>query len=221
MGRRNSPFYTREHSRGSLRRRIVTNWVSLYASVSSTTAIHHAPQNVKKRGILTRIAVLAASCILVHTSSAQSAYTEHTIRLDEGGTQPDARISDVAWLAGHWRGEGLGGVVDESWTPPLGSTMAGTFMLTNADSLVLYEMMALVEVNGSVVLWVKHFNPDFTGWEDKSDKVSFPLVRLAPDALYFSGLTFKRINADSMNVFLAMGNGGKVREARLAYRRRR
>lgn len=176
---------------------------------------------MKNCGLVIGISFLTAWCIFVRTSWAQSAYTEHTIQLDEGGTQPEAIIDDVAWLAGHWRGVGLGGVVDESWTPPLGSTMAGTFMLTNADSLVLYEMMALVEANGSIAMWVKHFHPDFTGWEEKNDKVIFPLVRLAPDGLYFSGLTFKRIDDDSMNVFVAMGSGGEVREAMLAYRRQR
>lgn len=163
---------------------------------------------------------IIAWCTFVPASAAQSAYTEHTIQLDDGVPPPTATIDDVAWLAGQWRGEGLGGVVDEAWTPPFGATMAGTFMLSAADTLVLYEMMALVETNGSVAMWVKHFNPDFTGWEEKEDKVTFPLVHLAPDALYFSGLTFKRVEADSMNVFLAVtGPEGTAREAKLAYRR--
>ena len=38
------------------------------------------------------------------------------------------------------------------------------------------ELMALVEVEGSLELWVKHFNADFTGWEEKADFVRFRLV---------------------------------------------
>ena len=41
--------------------------------------------------------------------------------------QPQATIDDMAWLVGHWRGEGLGGIVEENWMPPLAGTMASAF----------------------------------------------------------------------------------------------
>ncbi len=170
------------------------------------------------------LALLAtvAACALAPTCAAQSAYTEHTLQLDDSTRRPSATIHDVAWLAGHWRGEGLGGTIDEVWTPPLGSTMTGAFKLSKADTVVFYEMMAFVEEAGSVSLWVKHFNPDFTGWEEKDDKVVFPLVRLEPDAAYFGGLTFERVDAETMNVYLAFTRrGGAPQEAKLVYRRRR
>lgn len=153
-------------------------------------------------------------------SAAQSAYTEHTLRLDDPADRPAATIQDVAWLAGHWRGEGLGGTIDEVWSPPLGTTMICAFKLSKADTVSFYELAALVEEANSVSMWVKHFNPDFTGWEEKTDKVVFPLVRLEPDALYFEGLTFRRKSEDDVDVYLAFGKrGGEISEAKLVYRR--
>ena len=153
-------------------------------------------------------------------SAAQSAYTEHTLRLDDPARRPAATIDDFAWLAGHWRGEGLGGTIDEVWSPPLGPTMICAFKLSKADTVSFYELAALVEEENSVSMWVKHFNPDFTGWEEKTDKVIFPLVRLEPEALYFEGLTFRRTSNDEMDVYLAFGSrGGEVREIKLVYRR--
>ncbi len=155
-------------------------------------------------------------------ASAQSAYTEHTLRLDDPTRRPAATIQDVAWLAGHWRGEGLGGTIDEIWSPPQGTTMICAFKLSKADTVSFYELAVFVEEANSLSMWVKHFNPDFTGWEEKTEKVVFPLVRLEPDALYFEGLTFDRTGEEDMDVYLAFSSrGGEVREAKLVYRRMR
>lgn len=45
---------------------------------------------------------------------AQTARTEHTLRLEPGADRPAASISDAAWLAGRWVGEGLGATVEEA-----------------------------------------------------------------------------------------------------------
>jgi hypothetical protein len=58
-------------------------------------------------------AVLAAS-----PASAQEKLTERTFRLKAGMQSPPATISDMAWLAGHWAGEALGGLSEEIWSDP-------------------------------------------------------------------------------------------------------
>ncbi len=30
-------------------------------------------------------------------------------------------VEEFAWMAGHWRGEGFGGICEEMWTGPLGA----------------------------------------------------------------------------------------------------
>ena len=41
----------------------------------------------------------------------------------------DVDVEDFAWLAGYWRGEGLGGVCEEIWSEPLAGSMIGLFRL--------------------------------------------------------------------------------------------
>ena len=102
----------------------------------------------------------------------------------------------------------------------MGSNMMGAFQLVQADTVAFYELMAFVEEENSLALWVKHFNPDFSGWEEKDDKVIFPLVRIDASAFYFQGVTFERVDDDSLRVYLAFTReGSPVGETMLTYRR--
>ena len=38
-------------------------------------------------------------------------------------TTPAVTIDDAAWLAGRWVGEGFGGQMEETWSPPVGWSM--------------------------------------------------------------------------------------------------
>ena len=62
--------------------------------------------------------------------------------------------------------------------------------------------------DGTLSLKVKHFNPDFTAWEDQETFVRFPLVRVEPERLYFSGLTLKREGSDRLTIFIVLQRGG-------------
>jgi hypothetical protein len=53
-------------------------------------------------------------CLLAAaTAPGQQQFTENTVRLAEGAASPPATLGGMAWLAGSWRGEGLGGQVEE------------------------------------------------------------------------------------------------------------
>lgn len=151
---------------------------------------------------------------------AQTAQTEHTLRLEPGADRPAASISDAAWLGGRWVGEGLGARVEESWLPPSGRKMVGIFRLVRGDSVQFYELVTLVEEAGSLVLRLKHFGPDLAGWEEKSESVDFPLVRRTPETLWFDGLTIRREGEDRMRIWVALQpDEGEVREELFEYRR--
>lgn len=111
----------------------------------------------------------------------------------EGFVSPPATIADAAWLIGQWSGTGIGGAgAHESWLAPSGTTMVGTFVQELADgSLMFTEHMYLMEQDGSLVVKLKHFNPDLTGWEDKDGMVTFRLLAVEPCALHFSALTYR------------------------------
>jgi len=143
--------------------------------------------------------------LLAATALAQSQNSANTLKLDEHASSPKASIAGVEWLAGHWVGKGLGGVTEEIWSPASGGAMMGVFRAMKDGKPLFYEICLIVEENNSLVLQLKHFNRDLTGWEEKAVVRDFPLVKLTTDAVYFNGITIRK-NADgSMESFVLVG----------------
>jgi hypothetical protein len=137
-------------------------------------------------------------------AAAQTQLTDNTVRLDDGQGAGAARLSDIQWLTGYWIGEGLGGIVDEMWSPARRGSMVGTFRMWKDGELAFSEYFHLAEDSGSVRLRLKHFDSDFHGWEEKDKFVEFPLVKVDGKTAWFDGLTY-RLNADgTLSVFVAM-----------------
>jgi hypothetical protein len=155
-----------------------------------------------KRLLLSLIILCAMSVVIL----AQEKNTEHTLKLAPGQQSPPATINDIAWFAGHWTGAGMGGENEEHWAPPNNGVMLGTFRHFKNGKPVFYEFMAFMEVEGSLLLRIKHFNPDLTGWEEKDKSVDFKFVAKKDGAVYFSGLTFMPTGKDSATIYLAMRN---------------
>ncbi|HVL67443.1 MAG TPA: DUF6265 family protein [Vicinamibacterales bacterium] len=168
------------------------------------------------------LAVGSPGAVLQAAPSAAPAQgsTPNTLTLPEGAPRPPARIADVAWLAGRWVGEGLGGRVEEVWSEPDGGAMVGYFRLVKENTPVFYEIMTLLEVDGGVEMRLKHVNPDMTGWEEKNAFVTFKLVKHDASGAYFTGLTFRKVGDRQVDVYLALRNAdGSVREEKFVYRR--
>jgi len=130
-----------------------------------------------------------------------------------------ATIDDAAWLAGRWKGTGLGGELEEVWSPPEGGQMVGHFRLVQEGKPVFYEFMLLDVVEGGVRMRLKHFNPDHTAWEDKETWTTFTPVSASPTKLEFSALTIERTGADALVMKLKMRREGKVVEEILKFQR--
>lgn len=147
--------------------------------------------------------------------------TPKTVRLAADAPRPKAQIKDLAWLAGRWEGEGLGGTMDEVWSEPVGGAMVGYFRLVRDGKPVFYEILTLLESENSVEMRLKHVNPDMTGWEEKNGYVTFRLVRQDATGAYFEGLTFRRDGPDRIDGYIALRDRttGSVREEKLTYRR--
>jgi hypothetical protein len=159
---------------------------------------------------------------------APAARTANTIGLAADAPRPKATLAAVSWLAGGaWRGDGLGGIAEEQWSAPAGGQMMGMFRLLKpaaggSEALSFYEFLTFVEQEGSLVLKLKHFNPDLTGWEEKDKFVTFRLARVTPEAVYFDGLTFRRDASDRLSIFLALRDSatGTLSEATFRLTRR-
>ncbi len=153
-------------------------------------------------------------------AAGQSKHTEHTYRLDDPDQRPAATLEDVHWLVGNWLADGLGGEIEEVWNPPSAGSMVGMFKVLKAGAVVFYEMMLLVQEEGSLSLKVKHFSPDFTAWEEKADYIDFRLVAVEENAVHFSGLSFYRLGPDRIDGYIALKYSDGIREEKLVYRRR-
>ena len=112
-------------------------------------------------------------------------------------------IGDAAWLAGRWVGEGLGGKIEETWAPAAGGQMIGHFQLVRDGKPQFYEIMLLDAAPEGLRLRVRHFNADFTAWEDKGEWVSFEPESAAPDRLRFKGLRFDR-SGDELTIVVTL-----------------
>jgi hypothetical protein len=161
------------------------------------------------------IAFLVAAPVL-----AQDKITERTFKLAAGAKPPAATLADMAWLAGHWTGEALGGVSEEIWSAPGAGAMMGMYRLIKNGKPVFYELLTIVEENGSLALRLKHFHPNLTGWEEKDKTVDFPLVALEKGAVHFEGMSFHPREDGTLVVYLAIGQkDGSVREEAFPYKR--
>lgn len=171
------------------------------------------------RAIMQGLIMLGLSAFAM-AASAQSQRTEHTFKLDDPGARPPATLEDVSWLVGSWTGEAFGSTFEEVWNPPSAGSMIGFFKLIGDGQVTFYEILLLVEEEGSLSLKVKHFNPDFTAWEEKGEYVTFRFIKAGEDAVHFSGISFYRISDDEMHAFLVLRTGDDIREEKLVYQRR-
>lgn len=151
---------------------------------------------------------LALACALFAAACAAQAQTTHPVTID-----------DAAWLAGRWVGEGFGGEMEEAWAPPVGGQMIGHFRYWRDGQPQFYEFMVLDVVEGGVRMRLKHFNPDYSAWEDRETWTTFEPVSVSPDAIVFNGLTIRREGEDRMVMTIRIRRGETVSEDTLRFQR--
>lgn len=139
--------------------------------------------------------------------------------LDDKQQSPRANLTAVNWLTGHWRGEAFGGLIEEIWTPALGTSMMGAFKLVVEGQVQFYEIETISQVNDTLMFRLKHFNKDLTGWEEKDKTVDFKLVKVTDNKVYFNGLTLERINDKEINIYVAIEQEGNTTEEKFNYKR--
>ena len=146
--------------------------------------------------------------------------TEHTVKLEEGVNPPAATVEEMAWLAGRWTGDGLGGETEETWTPPAGGSMIGMFRLVKEGKPVFYEFISILQTDKGLVMRIKHFHADLIAWEEKDKFVDFLYIGSEGSTYRFAGLTFEREGEDAMTIYLALRQkSGEVREMKFSMKR--
>lgn len=147
--------------------------------------------------------------------SAQS--FEHTKSYDDRLGSPNALLEDVAWIAGHWRGEAMGAMTEEIWSPPLGGSMMGSFKLAGPDSVVFYELMHIQQQGQTLLLQIRHFSGNLFAWEEMEETVDFKLVEITENEVIFDGLTFEKVSDEEMIVYVRIGKEGEEAEVGFVY----
>lgn len=167
-------------------------------------------------------ALVLAACTVLLASSAFAAEprTEHTLKLSDGEERPSATLEDAAWLVGSWTGTAFGKRFEAVWNPASADSKVGLFKLYDEDGVAFYEILLMTVEDGTLSLKVKHFNPDFTAWEDSDEHIDFRLVKVEDDALHFSGLSFYRRSDDEIDGYIVMRNEDGLQEHELKYFRR-
>jgi hypothetical protein len=164
-----------------------------------------------RRMVVVIAMVLATVSMLPAAAAAQSS----------AASAPKASLEDFRWLVGHWTGTGLGGTSEELWSAAAGGAMLGSFRQLQDGKVVFYELLTLLERDGTVVLRLKHFNPDLTGWEEKGQVLEFPLLEVTPTKAVFNAMTFTHDDRDTFRVSLRLRDkkSGEIREELFEYKR--
>lgn len=160
--------------------------------------------------------------LLVCGLPVAGASAQETRKAAEGQASPPATLAQMGWLAGQWEGTGIGGAPSrESWFAPMATTMTGMFVQEDGKGEVRFsEFLQVMAENGSLVLRLKHFNPDLTSWEEKNETTDFRLVAIEEGAAYFNGLTLRRDGPDGMLAAVRVRQkDGKIEELVFRYRR--
>jgi len=144
---------------------------------------------------------------------------QNTLSLEEGAESPKADLSQISWVEGHWRGEAFGGITEEIWSPPLGGSMMFSFKLVSDGVVQFYELGHIQEVNGTLLLQLKHFHGNLKGWEEKDETVDFKLVKIESNKVYFDDFTLEKVDDDEINVYVIIKEKESSQEVKFNYKR--
>ncbi len=119
-----------------------------------------------------------------------------------------AQKTDFSWLSGRWVGPGFGGVFEEVWSEPdAKGNMMGMFRYADSTGVVQFYEFWVLDESG---MKLKHFDPNLTSWEEKTEFMEFPMIKSADKKLILKGLTYERIGKDQMEIHLDLKHEGEV-----------
>lgn len=78
-------------------------------------------------------------------------------------------IEDLSFLAGSWRGDVFGSLVEETWLPPEEGNMTGVFRMTGDEQVDLVEIMTLTETDEGLMYRLRHFDTALVPWASEAD----------------------------------------------------
>ena len=74
---------------------------------------------------------------------------------------PAAKVADLAWMTGTWKGPMGPGTLEENWTGPDAGSMASLVRATASGKTSMIELIVIEETEGSLMLRLQQWNPGF------------------------------------------------------------
>jgi len=143
-----------------------------------------------RRSSFATVATVAVVAIVLGTASRARAGEDKEPPQAAPKTPPvSAKLTDVAWIQGHWSTKFDENELHEIWSPPSGDCMMASFCWIKSGKVWMYEFMTMVEEDGSVVLRFKHFSRALHGWEEKDVALTLALVELDENLAAFKNVT--------------------------------
>lgn len=170
---------------------------------------------------MSRTIILTLLCLVLGNHvMALELRSAHTFQLSDGESAPQISLDDLHWIVGNWTGTIFGEQFEEVWNPPSAGSMVGMFKVLDNSVVSFYELQLITQDIDGITLKVKHFNPDFSAWEEKADYASFRFIGMEENAIHFSGLSFYRLSADTLEAYILLRFDEEVREEKITYQRR-
>ncbi|MEE8169896.1 MAG: DUF6265 family protein [Phycisphaerae bacterium] len=120
--------------------------------------------------------IAVCSIIVAGAASFQADSRRGSVGADE--TAPRA-ATDLSWLAGTWQGAGI----TETWNAPQGGAILGMCRIGTDARRAIYELMLIEEVDGRLVLSLKHFKAQLKTMRD--GVLQYTLIRGGPKEMVF------------------------------------
>ena len=131
---------------------------------------------------------------------------QNTLQLEDRQQSPEAGITLVSWMEGHWKGKAFGGITEEIWSPAVGGSMMFVFRHMIDDKVNFYEIGHIRELNNSLIFELKHFDENLHGWEDKKEVQQFKFIKAKENRVYFDGFTFENVSPNEINIYALIGS---------------
>jgi hypothetical protein len=142
---------------------------------------------------------------------------------------PPSALDKLAFIAGHWRAERGGVVLEEMWLAPAGGVAQGSVRLLNEGEVGTIELIVISAENDRVMMRYNHFYRDLRPWEDDGPIV-LTMTKATDDEVVFSNLEhpprdaaemgYRRTGVDTINSWvLAIDADGKVSQHSFDFKR--
>lgn len=129
---------------------------------------------------------------------------------------PAAKVADLAWMTGSWKGSMGPGTLEESWSRPDAGSIASLVRGTANGQTNMIELIVIEESEGSLVLRLQQWNPGFAPRSPGPQEMR--LVEIAERRVSFEAvsagslkrLTYSRPDDDRFVVGVVTAGGAEI-----------